>query len=59
MKIDDDDDDDDRNYVIVAEIGAPTKRFLKIHFEFACYTFVLTQLELKRRIHSYTTVGPS
>ena len=49
----------DRNYVIIAEIRAPTKRFLKIHFEFACYTLVLTQLELKRRIHSYTTVVPS
>ena len=49
----------DRNYVIFAEIKTATKRFLKIHVEFAYYTFVLIHLELKRPTHWYTTVVPS
>ena len=40
-----------RNYVIIAEIKTATKRFLKIHFEFAYYIFFLIHLELKRRTH--------
>ena len=34
------------------------KRFLKIHFEFAYYSFLLTHLELKRQTRSYTPVFP-
>ena len=48
-----------RDYVIIAEIKTATKRFLKIHFEFAHYTFFLIHVELKRRTHRYTTVVPS
>ena len=35
------------------------KRFLKIHFEFAYFSFFLTHLELKLWIRSYTLVVPS
>ena len=34
------------------------KRFLKIHFEFAYYSFLLIHLELKRQTRSYTPVFP-
>ena len=34
----------------------PTKIFLKIHFEFAYYSFFLIYLELKRLTHSCTPV---
>ena len=34
----------------------PTKRFLKIHFELAYYSFFLIHLELKRHTHSCTPV---
>ena len=33
--------------VIIAEIRTSTKRFLKIHFEFAYYTCLLIHLDLK------------
>ena len=36
-----------RNYVIIAQIRVQTK-ILQIHFEFAIFSFFLTQLELKR-----------
>ena len=45
--------------VIIADIRTPTKRFLKIHFEFAYYTCFLIHLELKRRTRSCTTVVPT
>ena len=35
------------------------KRFLKIHFQFAYYSFFLIHLELKRQILIYTLVVPS
>ena len=38
---------------------AQTKRFLKIHLEFAYYLFFLIHLELKWQLRSYTPVGPS
>ena len=34
------------------------KRFLKIHFEFAYYSFLLIYLELKRQTRSYTPIFP-
>ena len=45
-----------RNYVIITLIDyteANKKRFLKIHFEFAYFSFSLIHLELKRQIRSY------
>ena len=38
---------------------AVTKRFVKIHFDFAYCTFFLIHVELKRRTHPYTTTVPS
>ena len=35
------------------------KKFFKIYFQFAYYTFFLIHLELKRRTHWYITVVPS
>ena len=34
------------------------KRFLKIHFEFTCFSFFLTHLELKLLIPAYTSFVP-
>ena len=41
-----------RNYIIINSIRTPTKGFLKIHLEFAYYSFFLIHLELKRQIRS-------
>ena len=38
----------DRNYVIITYIRKPTRRLLKIHFEFAYCSSYLIHLELKR-----------
>ena len=45
-----------RNYVIITYFRMPTKIFLKIHFEFAYYSFFLIHLELKRQTRSCTPV---
>ena len=45
-----------RNYVIISWFRMPTKIFLKIHFEFAYYSFFLIYLELKRQTRSCTPV---
>ena len=45
--------------ITCTQIRTPTKRFLKIHFEFAYNSFFLIHLELKRQILSYTPVIPS
>ena len=45
--------------VIIAEIRTSTKRFLKIHLEFAYYTCLLIHLDLKLRTRSCKTVVPS
>ena len=45
-----------RNYVIITYFRMPTRIFLKIHFEFAYYSFFLIHLELKRQTHSCTPV---
>ena len=45
--------------VIIAEIRTSTKRFLKIHFEFAYFTCLLIHLELKLRTRSCKTAFPS
>ena len=42
-----------RNYVVITEIRTPTKIFLKIHLEFACFLFFLIHSKLKRQIRSY------
>ena len=47
-----------QNYVIITQIRIPTKRFLKIHFEFPYFSFFLTHLELKQQIRSCTHVFP-
>ena len=38
----------DRKFVIIAYIRAQTKKFLKSIFEFAYFSFILINLELKR-----------
>ena len=48
-----------RNYVIIIQIRAQTKRILQTHFEFAYFSFFLPHLKLKRWIRSYTPVVPS
>ena len=45
--------------ITCTQIRTSTKRFLKIHFEFAYNSFFLIHLELKRQILSYTLVFPS
>ena len=39
-------------------LRTPTERFLKIHFEFAYYSFFLIHLELKRQIRPCTPEFP-
>ena len=42
--------------LLLLRLERQQKRFLKIHFEFAYYSFLLTHLELKRQTHSYIPV---
>ena len=47
-----------RNYVIIAEIKTATKRFLKLHFEFAYYTSFLSHFGIETTntlIHNRST----
>ena len=44
--------------IILLRLERQQKRFLKIHFEFAYYSFLLVHLELKRQTRSYTPVFP-
>ena len=44
--------------LLLLRLERQQKRFLKIHFEFAYYSFLLIHLELKRQTRSYTPVFP-
>ena len=44
--------------LLLLRLERQQKRFLKIHFEFAYYSFLLVHLELKRQTRSYTPVFP-
>ena len=44
--------------LLLLRLERQQKRFLKIHFEFAYYSFLLIHLELKRQTHSYTPIFP-
>ena len=47
-----------RNYVIITYIRTPTKRFLKIHFEFAHNSISLIHLETSTFTHSRSFLEP-